>query len=87
LRCANLLTSQILHAVGGKIRASVSEDEGSEPHDGGKAREVENCSLRILAIENTGEEELCSLVDFRPKSFLESFFGCSYDGSFLIRSR
>ena len=57
LKCANLLMrSQILHAVGEKIRVGVSEDEGAALHDGDEAREVEDFSVRISAIEKAGEE-------------------------------
>ena len=62
----------------------VTEDQRSEFHDGDEAREVEDLSVRISAIENAGKvEEFCPLVDFCPKSFFESFFGRSNDGSFF----
>lgn len=54
----------------------VAEDEGSEFHDGNEAGKVDDLRIGIAAIDDPGEvEELCALVDFCPKTFLEGFFG------------
>ena len=59
----------------------VAEDERPELHDGDEAGEVEDLSVRIAAVENSGEvEKLGSLVDFCPESLFESFFGHSDEG-------
>lgn len=55
---------------------AISEYEGTELHHADETREIEDFSVRVATVEDTGEiEKFCALVDFRPESFFERLFG------------
>ena len=63
---------------------TIPEDERSELHDTNEAGEIQDFCIRIAAIQDTREvEEFGPLVDFRPKSFFQSFLRCTEGCSLL----
>lgn len=73
---------QVLYSVCKQIWMCVAKDERSKLHDGNEACEVLNLSIWIPSIYDTGEvEELCSLIDFGPKSLLEGLLCRALDGN------
>lgn len=63
----------------------VAEHERTEFHDADESREVEDLSVWVAAVQDTGEvEELRALIDFGPETLFERFlgileYGCLFD--------
>ncbi len=62
----------------------VTKHEGAELHDGDEAGQVQNFSVGVATIEDTGEvEELGTLVDLGPEALLQSLLSCTEGSRFL----
>lgn len=63
---------------------AISEYERAELHHANETREIEDLTVGIPTVEDTGKiEEFCTLVNFRPKSLFECFLGVPERGLFL----
>ena len=54
----------------------VSENEGTEFHDGDETRQQVDLRVGVTAVHDSRQgEQLCSLVDFGPESMFETLLG------------